>query len=344
MRHWAVILGVSIGVAAQAAAPTSNSRIDRLNQAFLSHLAALGPEQSLAVETIRDGWRRMYRDESPESFVPDALAVLYPAYRDGLAAFDANRLEDAQRALEPLRGSRDRFLSANATYFVARALIEQGKFEEAEGYLRSLGDDRQRLDEFTPYAPHIAFLQAFVEARNLKFEDAGQTLAALRERYADAPEAVQIGVRQMLLELERRETGTLDEVATVMDYVADRLTVVDVGDRVRKRQDQILDLLDKLIEEAEQREKGQGGGGGQRAGAPKPGQSPRKPAEKSEAPEASGSAEHNLHAAPKISPGESWGNLPPTEREKILQSLRERFPSRYRQLVEQYYRSLAEQK
>ena len=32
------------------------------------------------------------------------------------------------------------------------------------------------------------------------------------------------------------------------------------------------------------------------------------------------------------------------ERERILQSIKERFPSRYRQLVEQYYRSLAEQK
>ena len=39
-----------------------------------------------------------------------------------------------------------------------------------------------------------------------------------------------------------------------------------------------------------------------------------------------------------------WGQLPPAQRERILDSLRDRFPSRYRQLVEQYYRSLAEEK
>ena len=39
-----------------------------------------------------------------------------------------------------------------------------------------------------------------------------------------------------------------------------------------------------------------------------------------------------------------WGKLPDAERDKILQSLRDRFPSRYRELVEQYYRALAEDK
>ncbi len=33
--------------------------------------------------------------------------------------------------------------------------------------------------------------------------------------------------------------------------------------------------------------------------------------------------------------------MPPAERERILQALRDNFPSRYRQLVEQYYEQLA---
>src|SRR5262249_1432701 len=106
-----------------------------------------------------------------------------------------------------------------------------------------------------------------------------------------------------------------------------------------------IDLLDKLIKEAEDREKSQGSGGScRKPGGQKPAMTPKKPAEKSEAPDAGPDADTNLHGAPKAEPGEMWGKLPPTEREKILQSLREGFPSRYRQLVEQYYRSLAEQK
>jgi hypothetical protein len=33
--------------------------------------------------------------------------------------------------------------------------------------------------------------------------------------------------------------------------------------------------------------------------------------------------------------------MPPADRERILQALRESFPNRYRQLVEQYYEQLA---
>ncbi len=49
----------------------------------------------------------------------------------------------------------------------------------------------------------------------------------------------------------------------------------------------------------------------------------------------------SLRNARRASPAEVWGNLPPDAREKILQALRENFPSRYRKLVEQYYEELA---
>ncbi len=38
-----------------------------------------------------------------------------------------------------------------------------------------------------------------------------------------------------------------------------------------------------------------------------------------------------------------WGNLPPREREEAEQYLREKFPTRYRELIEKYYRAIAEE-
>ena len=38
-----------------------------------------------------------------------------------------------------------------------------------------------------------------------------------------------------------------------------------------------------------------------------------------------------------------WGELPAREREEAMQFLRERFPSRYKELIEKYYKALAEQ-
>jgi hypothetical protein len=41
---------------------------------------------------------------------------------------------------------------------------------------------------------------------------------------------------------------------------------------------------------------------------------------------------------------EIWGDPKDRDREKVLQVLKEKFPERYRELVEQYYKSLANEK
>ncbi len=321
------------------------ARIDALNTAFLDHLKTRAAESPIAVATVRDGFSRYTR--APQGFVPDGLAVLDAAYRRGLEAFDAGNAEAVLEALAPLRDSPDPYLKANAAYFELRAMVDLGRYEEAEQRLAEPALSRDVLDAHTPYAPHLAFLRAFCEARNLRFDAAAGTLAKIREHYSGAPEAIQVGVRQMLLEIERREKGTLDEVATVMQYVADRLRTVDTTERVTKRQEDVLALLDKLIQEEEQKEQSQKGQGGQRQARRDKGKQQggpqTTPKEESDAPEG-GDGSMDLHSAPRATPGESWGQLPPAERERILQSIKERFPSRYRQLVEQYYRSLAEQK
>ena len=153
-----------------------------------------------------------------------------------------------------------------------------------------------------------------------------------------------MGARQLLLEIERRERGTLEEVATVMGYSAARLRVADASPRVRTSQDEVIALLDKLIQDTEQQEKEQRQRSSGRRAAGTPQNRPRAGAEQSALPDAGAGQIGEQHAAPRADPGEMWGRLPPAEREKILQSLRDRFPSRYRQLVEQYYRSLAEGK
>jgi tetratricopeptide (TPR) repeat protein len=329
---------------AYSAEETPNSRTERLNRAFLAHVQELGPEHALAAGVVVQSWET-YRAEMPESFVPDALAVLYPPYRAALAAFDAQDHATAAGLFAPLRAHADPFVAANARYFHARALVEQGLLEEAEAQLPDLTAQQDELAGHTPYAPHLWFILGYCQAGNLRFDEATQTLRALEQTFPDAPEAVRIGTRQLLLELARRERGTLGEAATLMGYAAARLQAADATPRVRQRQEEVLALLDKLIADAEEQERqaAQSRRGGRAAG--RAGGTPRAPAELSQLPAAGGPAETGQqHAAPRADPGQMWGRLPPAQREKILQSLRDRFPSRYRQLVEQYYRSLAEEK
>jgi tetratricopeptide (TPR) repeat protein len=344
-----LILWPTVAAGQPAATQTATTQparpqIDRLNRAFLEHVGTLGPDYARTAEAVREAWQS-YQQSMPQSFVPDALALLYADYREALDAFDEQRYGDMQRLAGPLRESRDPFLAANAQYLYARALIEQGLLEEAEDELRNaVGPAAGRpeaLEQYTPYASHLRFMRAYCEASNLRFAEALQTLQSLEAEVPDAPEPVQAGARQLRLEIERRERGTLDEVAMLMSYSAARLTVADATQRVRSRQDEAVALLDKLVEEAQEREKSHDGAGQRRAAQDK---RPGAPRERSEAPESGAAPIGELHRAPAADPSQMWGQLPPAQRERILDSLRDRFPSRYRQLVEQYYRSLAEER
>jgi tetratricopeptide (TPR) repeat protein len=340
-----VAIAWCFGTVALAQSPDGTpDRVARLNEAFLEHVRSLGSDHAIAQATIVEGWEGTYRGRLAESFVPDALAVLYSPYREALEAFDAEQAAEVVRLLAPLRDHSDPFLAANAEYFYVRALVALGRYEEVEALLAPLEQRQEHYSAHTPYAPHLWFIRAFCQARNLRFEDATRSLEALAARFPDAPEAVRVGAAQLLLEVQRREQGTLGEVATVMDYVADRLNAADGAERVQKRQRQIIALLDRLIEQQEQQEQ-QCAGGNPRQGQGQDSQhrAPQAPRTESDAPGGAGQI-GDLHTAPAANPAEEWGKLPPAERERILQSIRDRFPSRYRQLVEQYYRSLADEK
>ncbi len=327
---------------------TQGGEVAALNAAFLKHLSTYENSDALTVRAIRDGWEKRYRADDPESFVPDALARLVPACRAALESFDRGQLDAAGDQFQALVGNADPFVAANAAYWLARTRAAQGLFEEAQAALEHPRAAPDKLRGHTPYAPHAAFLLAACRARNLNFDEAGRELEAVEHDYPEAPEMVRLAARQLLIELGRREPGSLDEAAGVMNYIADRLAAQDVTERVQSRQDEVVALLDKLIEQMQQQEQqGQGGGSGggpsQQQGGPGQAAGPMTPRQQSDAPEGAGEV-GELRRAATADPGEMWGKLPPAERERILQNIRARFPSRYRQLVEQYYRSLAEER
>ena len=43
-------------------------------------------------------------------------------------------------------------------------------------------------------------------------------------------------------------------------------------------------------------------------------------------------------------PSDDWGTLPPRERQKLLETFKETMPERYREMIRDYYRSLASQR
>lgn len=341
----ACAVGASVS-AAQNAEPPANAarRTEQMNVAFLEHVRALRGAESREARFLEKSLREDYNAGAGDAFIPDGLALVFPEFRAAMESFDEGQYEAAQRAFAPLVSHADEYLAASAQYFLVRSMVERGLLEEAEIALSELSENSPILAR-TPYAAHLLFLKGYAQAANLRNEAAGATLKTMLRLYPNASEAIEVGARQLLVEIERRETESLDEISHLMGYAARRIVVRDTGERVRETQNRAVELLDRLIEEEEQKEGSCGGGKSASGGRRKrgPSQSPRSPAERSEVQPGAGSV-GDLHGAPRAEPEQTWGNLPPAEREKILQSLRDRFPSRYRHLVEQYYRSLAEQK
>ncbi len=143
--------------------------------------------------------------------------------------------------------------------------------------------------------------------------------------------------RWLLRELTGEGSGPLLELGRRMDGIESAIDRTETGPSTQRRQEAVISELDRLIElmrekERPAREAGpRNGEPGRRDGstpAPRPG--PRQPETSRELPALERDAPDSL-------PG-----LRGKDREKALQLLKEMFPARYKDLVEQYFKSLAE--
>ncbi|HPZ98697.1 MAG TPA: hypothetical protein PLT93_11195 [Phycisphaerae bacterium] len=330
--------------------------------AFLAELKSSSSLQPAARDAVDRLWAQRRADDDPRAFVTSALAVISAEYRKASNELDAGNADAAIEAAKPLMDSPEFHLSTHAVMITARALIEQDRPSEARELLEKLNEQREELEKRTFVAPEMVFLLGYCRLLDLDYEGATNALREFEQRYPHAPDPYRLPARQMLQELAARQPETLSDVSDLMGYAGRQLKYARVNDVVRSRQDRAVELLDRLIEEAEQREQQQqqqqqdqqqqqqngckkcGGKGcpdcpsGGAAGN----QQPQRGADRSVAPPGQGRI-GELHGSARARPGEQWGKMRPEERERVMQSLRQNYPSRYRQLVEQYYRQLSKE-
>lgn len=125
----------------------------------------------------------------------------------------------------------------------------------------------------------------------------------------------------------------LGEIAADMDRVVIELSGAHTGKPTQATQKKIVGKLDVLIKRLEEEAASARGGAS--------GSNPNRPLNDSQIIGGPGGI-GDLHAARKN--GKQWGELPPHQREKIVQSLTEGFPAHYQKILERYYKRLAEEK
>ncbi len=307
---------------------------------FVRKLDSFPGLEPKAAELIRSTWAECDGCDG-EEFLTQGLAVLSPTFRDGLDAYDADRYEQAAAIMGSLSGEANHFLSVNAASYEIKSLVQLERLLETlhriEAYLERFEDPfgHSYLDG------EVHFLHGYCLLSDLQYTKAAAALEEFLRRYPMASQRLVVAAQQMLVELQNRQPGRIGEVVDLMDFCGRRLSIADTGDKVHERQQRVVDILDRMIEEAEQKEKEQSCDSGSGGGGSQGDQSPSNPMQESQLPGGSGSDKAELRASRRANPAEVWGSMPPAERAKVLQALRDSFPSRYRQLVEQYYEDLA---
>lgn len=226
--------------------------------------------------------------------------------------------------------SLDPFLRDNLRLFVGRFLVHTAQHEEALSYLRELDPG----DVVDPAG--LLFYRAVAGHQLLKRDEAIESLSALLEREDELPRRYATLAPRMLKDLESLEDDSLDHISRRMGDIRRRLDFGHAGPKVRLLEDGVIASLDKLIEEIEQQQQNaqqaaaSGQSGGSRSSSPAEDSFPL------------GGKGPGRVAKKDLGDGRGWGSLDPKEREDVLQQIGQDFPAHYREVIQEYFRKMAE--
>ena len=220
------------------------------------------------------------------------------------------------------------FLRHNLRLLLGQWLVTHALYDEAAEQLADL----QPTDVIDPAT--LLFHQSVVHHRLLEKDACLAKLTTLLEQESALPKRYATIARLMEADIKPLETDSLDEVARLMEDIQRRLNLARAGKRVRKQEDDVVAKLDKMIEELEKQQQQQqqqqsGSAGGNSSG---------KPADDSTPLGGRGPGDVDQK---KIGNQAGWGNLPPKEREEALQQISKDLPAHFREVIEEYFRKLA---
>ena len=213
--------------------------------------------------------------------------------------------------------------SANLRLVYGRWLIQESLFDEALVQFADLKPG----DVVDPAL--LLFCQAVARHRLLQPEEGIKTIDQLLLGQAHCPRRYVALARLMREDLEGVTEDNLDHIARRMEDVERRLDLGRAGSKVRGIEDGVIESLDKLIKELEDQQQCQNPGNTLQ---------PMKPADDSQL---MGGLAPGRVTRKRLGGKSGWGNLPPKQREEALQEIGRRFPSHYRDVIEQYFRKMA---
>ena len=326
-----------------------------------------------AIKQLMDKPKDSWQDNARR--ICRAFAVVDSRFGAAWSALEKGDYAGAAKAVKPLVSERDTsYLAAARRYCYAEALAGQGKYEDAaEAYTAMV---KAMPDRFSFASMALLRAAAMYEKMHRRYY-AMSLYKAWVDSFGllDAKLAEELSKRAERVADEYRDP--LGTIAGWMEQVSQRLAQADSGRQTQQKQKDVIEMLDDLIAMAEEQSRGQGQGQGQAQGKSqgkksegqgkgkgkgqgkgqsqgqgqgqvrKPGPAagigvPSAPATVSRLVGGSSPRPANLSEIRPSEPGEDWGRLPRRQREKLLETFKEGMPERYREMLRDYYRRLAE--
>jgi hypothetical protein len=321
------------GLALPVSAADQNATIDR----FLAQCRD-NPQlnDQMREEVARAVAEKRQDPAALDEAITAGLKVASPEFAAALQSLGAEQPERAIEQLTPLAASPDPFLAAEATLFLARALIVQERHEDALPKLKEVTGPRAAD---TVRGGEARFLQAQAEVATLDTEAARDDFLRFLNDTPNAPRRMRHEAQAALIDIDEAESNLLPVIHDRMEFSRRRLTLEDSGQRTQEVQEEVVALLTEMIEELEKKCGNCKGcksacgskPGGSGMGGASPGMS-------------SGTSQEPL-LTERDGPRTPWVDLARRQEDpSAFNAARTRYPLQYKELVEQYYRSFQEQK
>jgi hypothetical protein len=220
------------------------------------------------------------------------------------------------------------FVRDNLRLYVGRWLANNHLVDESLEALK----DAQAENVADPAT--LLFHQAVGYHRLLKKDECLAAVSKLLEREEELPRRYVTLAHLMEADIKPLKVDSLDEIARLMEDVRRRLALARAGKTVRDEEDTIVAKLEKMIEELEKQQQQQQQQSGQAGG-----QQPSSPMQDSQAAQMRGAGEVDPKSLGKK---DGWGNLPPKDRQEVMQQIGRELPAHFRETIEEYFKRLAQ--
>ncbi len=280
-------------------------------------------------------------DANYAELIADVLVELNADFAAGFASFRAGNFGDAIPKLKPLSLSDDPYVAGESKFYLATAYVLEEDHESALPLLSVANFKR------TPHTADALFLLGICQKNLLQRTEALQTFTDFLRNYPRASERQRNAAFMQIEQLMQIEAGTLADIYQKMEFSRRRLARAKANEPTQTQQKEAVAILDQLIKVAEEKEavseseskkekegnksesKSKGKGGGKEGDG-------EGTDDKSDA-----KTVRQVQQGVERSP---WDFMRDKKRDaEALGAIKEKYPARYRALIEQYYRSLQDE-